>query len=553
MWKKSFFGILTISFFLVFLASCARLSRSVATPTDTDGGGNVTAPVTPSDDDNKNSSIELFGSPVLTEDGVSFSSAERDPFIRISECLDTDLSQLPSFIQFTKTGSVLSEGMMIFERNRSDELLDAPCFAQIIFNNDAGSLIVVGLDDIGTLGYIETEDSFILVAGGGGDDPVVTFCNGTGDEHDPYMICTAEELNLIGDHADYMASYFKLSNGIDLDDLVDVTFNTIGSSDHPFTGNFDGNGFIISNLSVTATGWNHTGFIARLGTHGVVNDVKLEDVDVVGGDYTGGLVGVSDTGSCIEDSYVTGQITAATTGTAGGLVGLNTGTIIGSHFTGEVIGSGSYLGGLAGNNGTHDTQIGLIANSYATGTVTDAGNVGYAGGLVCINWVTDHDARTRGIYESFATNAVSGCYAGGLVESNYGTIADSYATGAVTGIHSTMCPGYAGGLVHSNLNGVIKNSYAAGLVVARGATGGLADYDFGLGTYINSYWDKTTTDQETSVSDGGTGKTHDLMILKTTFQPGPEDKDNWDFTDVTGVWTINDGVGYPTLQHTGSR
>ena len=57
---------------------------------------------------------------------------------------------------------------------------------------------------------------------------------------------------------------------------------------------------------------------------------------------------------------------------AGGLAGLNAGTISNSYATASVT-AGAYVGGLVGNNG------GTISNSYATGNVSGSS---YVGGLV---------------------------------------------------------------------------------------------------------------------------------------------------------------------------
>ena len=110
-------------------------------------------------------------------------------------------------------------------------------------------------------------------------------------------------------------------------------------------------------------------------------------------------------------------------------------------------GSNNYsIGGLVGSNRNFST----ITNSYATGTVTGAGD--YVGGLVGNN-------NSSTINNSYATVSFTGSnnYSiGGLVgrNENSSTITNSYASGSVTGSGD-----YIGGLVGQNNSSTINNSF----------------------------------------------------------------------------------------------
>src|SRR6185295_18626721 len=96
----------------------------------------------------------------------------------------------------------------------------------------------------------------------------------------------------------------------------------------------------------------------------------------------------------VTNSFGTGAVLADPS-IAGGLVGINIGTITGSHATGAVTGDdGSFVGGLVGFN-----LLGSIQNSYSVSKVT-VGAGGGAGGLVAINFGE--------ISKSFATGKVTG-------------------------------------------------------------------------------------------------------------------------------------------------
>ena len=182
-------------------------------------------------------------------------------------------------------------------------------------------------------------------------------------------------------------------------------WNGIGGYADPFEAIFEGNGHTISNLFVDSF-------------------------------FTKGLFGLTGPSSVIRH---VGLIGVAVSGTddVGGLVGLNSGAVVGSYVTGTVTGTGEGVGGLVGEN------HGSVVASYAAVQVTGGDDVG---GLVGAN----HAALTAG----YATGRITGDEnVGGLVGSNSDTITACYATGPVSGSDAT-----AGGLVGSN-SGTITSSY----------------------------------------------------------------------------------------------
>jgi filamentous hemagglutinin family protein len=283
-------------------------------------------------------------------------------------------------------------------------------------------------------------------------------------------------------------------------------FIPIGSSHDEVTGNFDGAGYSISDLtmdwpaalygglftvsvgaiqnvglvggSVTAI---NVGALIGLSYGSITN--SYASANVSGSGKTGGLVGAS--AGQIANSYATGNVTGGTY--TGGLVGRNGGSISGSHATGNVSGTNN-VGGLVGYGlygsilnsyasgiitGTNDVGglvgslgNGGISSSYATGSVTGTGS--FVGGLV------GNNATPSGMDGSYATGVVTGdSNVGGLVGGNYGQITNSYATGAVTGTGSSI-----GGMVGLNSGGRIFGSHATGAVTGASAVGGLVGYNY---------------------------------------------------------------------------
>ena len=179
-----------------------------------------------------------------------------------------------------------------------------------------------------------------------------------------------------------------------------------GDGWHPFAATFNGNGHAVSNLYVTPTtrgdGPSADGFglFGSVGVSGVVRETGLLNVNVVGGDFVGPLVGANQ--GTVSHSYATGSVSGY--GCVGGLVGSNDfGVINSSCSTGNVSGGRKYLGGLAGGN------EGIVAYSYSVGKVSSDGSIDaplqYVGGLVGYNpgiissalWDTETSGQQVGI------------------------------------------------------------------------------------------------------------------------------------------------------------
>jgi hypothetical protein len=233
-----------------------------------------------------------------------------------------------------------------------------------------------------------------------------TYAGGTGTAEDPYLIATAEDLNALGLCSCHWGRHFTLTADIDLSGRT-----WTGSVVPSFWGVFDGNGHIISGLTITGTG--RLGLFGLLGSFAYVKDLGVVDVNIISsGNSVGGLVG-ENYGSIVA-SYSTGAVSGhqlvgglvgmheagdvsrcySTCGVSGnwdvgGLVGYNyAGTVTQCYSTGSVRGNSS-VGGLVGANG------GTVTNCYSVGPVSGAGQVGglvgWGGATACF-W----DIQTSG-------------------------------------------------------------------------------------------------------------------------------------------------------------
>jgi The GLUG motif len=326
----------------------------------------------------------------------------------------------------------------------------------------------------------------------------------------------------------------------------DGTYSTspIGAG---FTGSLQGLGNAISNLTINdQTGSSNVGLFAFIAAGGNVSNLGLVKISVTGGGggLAGGLVGLNN--GTISNVYSTGKVAAGDGANVGGLVGRSyQATISRSHSSATITDTANAdIGGLVGLN--YDATI---TASYATGTVV--GGVNYAsGGLVGVNLSDGNSPVT--ISQSYATGAVSGGTndgVGGLVGANQSSgpaalITQSWASGAAT---SNASAAVTGGLVGYNQDGAIQNSYATSAATAASNeyVGGLVGYEDaassiadsystgtvagGSGTYIggligydnsgqansDAYWD-TTTSGITNLSQGAGNIANDAGITGQT-------------------------------------
>jgi len=351
---------------------------------------------------------------------------------------------------------------------------------------------------------------------------------GTGTVEDPYLIYTAEDLNLIGLGVRYLDKHFKLMADINLSGR---TYSTAVIPE--FAGTFNGNGHMITHFTIV--GVSYLGLFGRLESGAEVRDLGIVDVNITSTSKAGSLVGENSGGSIIN-CYSSGNVSGYEY--IGGLVGYNGGSITTSNSTCTVSGLSvdSWWGNLAGIGGLVGYNSGSIAMSCSTGSVRGSEEVG---GMVGENGgsVTASCSYSK-VQGEVATGGLAGRHSSG-------NIVDCYAEGEVIG------DWYVGGLVGSNgspvmygRTGAIHNCYAVTDVIQGRDVGGLLGLDWG-GTIINSFWDIQKSGQ--TESGGGTGLTTAEMQTAITFLEA-----GWDFVGESengteDIWWIDEGQGYPRL------
>lgn len=147
-----------------------------------------------------------------------------------------------------------------------------------------------------------------------------------------------------------------------------------------FTGTFNGNGHTLSNFSIEAADKNGVGLFGCVTGEGSwIKDLKVDTIDVKGGNYTGGIVGFADFGSHLEGIELTGENSVEGVFLVGGIAGASHADIINCRATADVAlmaenmqGIGIIVGGQEDGN---------LENCRAEGSVTAGDGCYSIGGL----------------------------------------------------------------------------------------------------------------------------------------------------------------------------
>ncbi|BBM89885.1 hypothetical protein COTS27_01600 [Spirochaetota bacterium] len=214
--------------------------------------------------------------------------------------------------------------------------------------------------------------------------------------------------------------FFELANDVDLAGFggpegftpIGISYHAIpGANDaadnRNFAGRLDCKGNTISNLTINRPSSDYQGLFAYItdegGTPGFIRNCRLMNVNVVGRDGVGGLVGDATSDISISNVHLQGEVRGRTA--VGGLIGRTDGTrvtrventsvhatvsgafmvggmigftrqasVVSSYFNGTVLGE-LVVGGLIGF-GCDAGDCPAIRNVYARGTVTGFSAVG---------------------------------------------------------------------------------------------------------------------------------------------------------------------------------
>ena len=326
------------------------------------------------------------------------------------------------------------------------------------------------------------------------------FAGGTGTAEDPYQIANGAQLAYLASSVNSGETYeeknFVLTANIDLNGLpwtpIANSFSDalLGGSDYRvFAGNFDGNGYTISNVSIGSetTPFESDVFGLFGATEGKISNLNLDTVSIHG------IAKIASIGAVV--------------GFAGGLVGYSGGSIENCHVTGltmdmsapsNVYAAAYWVGGLVG--ALDGTQ--LINECSVSGSITEKAGKGSIGGLIGeLGKAAKITYSRSNVTVNVKADSRGGADVGGFIGKGNGktdaetVIRNCYATGNVTG--GAYTGGFAGGLWGLN----IKNCYASGNVSqAAAAMASFVGTDASDSAYYGSITNCFTTGSVTGSS-----------------------------------------------------
>ncbi|MCL1901364.1 MAG: hypothetical protein FWG51_03075, partial [Firmicutes bacterium] len=284
---------------------------------------------------------------------------------------------------------------------------------------------------------------------------------GQGTETNPYIIDSTAALTEMRGLAVTQGVYFKQTQDITLSGQ----WTPIGTSSSPFRGNYDGDGFSINNLTITASRTD-SGFFGYAGSSQNITTIKNMVFKNININFSSGN---STLYAGAVAAYVTGPVIIEGVRVESGTISMTAGTATGR------------FGGIIGHAAASTLTLTKSYNKAAVAT-----NFGYAGGIVG-SVVNPSNSKisvcfNEGPVTATASNQSSSSAVGGIlggVESGNGqiTIEDSYNLGAVNATF-TSPKATAGGIIgQSNMTASGSNkveiitSFNAASVINTGGGG----------------------------------------------------------------------------------
>jgi len=330
------------------------------------------------------------------------------------------------------------------------------------------------------------------------------FSGGTGTQADPYLIATAEDLNNV--RYEFGSHFLQIA---DIDLSIYENWEPIGMYGDPFIGEYNGNNFNVTNLTIYRETENYVGLFGFV--LGKIKNCNVSGI-VYGKDVVGGLIGgispFSDMNNILENCSFCGNVKGMTY--VGGLVGIAYYRILNCYTNADVI-ADVIGGGLIGSLdcwylSKMQNNYKPIAQCCSYSIVTGGAGIG---GLVG-NIINSKDG------------AIENCYSFG------GIYFDSISRSGFGVLHS-------GGLI-GRFHGIsmIKNCYSKAYI---SAPSDLINFGRGLvgnyeGGYAQNCYHQAMDDEFSTL------KTSVELKQQSTFE-------DWDFDTIWGIEpNINDGYPY---------
>ena len=187
---------------------------------------------------------------------------------------------------------------------------------------------------------------------------VAVYNFGTSDSTDWQIfteITTAEQFKAIGNDNTSWGKNYVLGNDIVFEDGTELT--PIGGYYKPFTGKFSGDGHTVSNFTINSEN-TCTGLFGK--NNGTIMNLGVENAEINGYNYAGGVCGFNDDGCTIQNCYSTGAVSgnSETSSAIGGVCGCNNeGTITNCYYNKDIFASSGIGDGEGSATGLTSLQM----------------------------------------------------------------------------------------------------------------------------------------------------------------------------------------------------
>ncbi|MDR0832688.1 MAG: hypothetical protein LBN93_00625 [Candidatus Symbiothrix sp.] len=345
----------------------------------------------------------------------------------------------------------------------------------------------------------------------------VEVVGGTGTPTDPYILTTRTELENMKNN---LSASYKLAADIDLAGKVWAPIST--SSSTPFKGQFNGDGYKISNISINTTAATSATTVNYHGLFGVAGDgAIIENVHIDGGTIT-----ITNDATHVGDAYVGAIVGYIYNNVSGNTIirnCSNTATIVSGAL------SDTYVGGIVGyaRTNTSDGSI-LLSNCYSNAAIsaTEATGEAFIGGIVGRPTVS---TATSGAV------TIDKCFAAGSI--NTGTVNTGARVGGIAGRVYGNTTASAQYIIISNCVAALESLTAASGATVHRIYASHTTNDMFTPTNNYGYADmlvKGVTESSTSTtSSAGANKTLVELQTQSTYTGL-----SWDFTN---IWAISAG------------
>lgn len=297
--------------------------------------------------------------------------------------------------------------------------------------------------------------SIIAIAG----SPMAVYAfagNGAGSSADPYEITNCAQLQAVSNN---LSASYELMNSIDC--ATQTGFMPISGSGS-FTGTFDGNNYMIDNLTIDPAGNpDNVSLFGHL-DGATIRDVKLNHAHITGGNAVGSIAGLASNSTTISDIKLLNGVIQGTN-QVGGFVG-SLGVIVYIH------------PGLDGDNSPvlefSESKSTTVQGFSDTTTSEIGGAVGEGGGI--IKYVSTEGSVSGNTFDNSMSD-----YVGGIAGGVGSGVTLSYSRAAVTG------GTYVGGLVGYAYFGSFEYTYSSGDVTGGSNVGGIVGETDNVVSYSN--------------------------------------------------------------------